>query len=76
MKSLSKFTENNHGKLNRFEDIEIPKAASSDNTFSNVINGRKDKIYRIRKLRYGKLDDGNIIRNQPQPLRILCKEFG
>ena len=39
--------ENNHEKINKLEEIEILKAAASQNILNDVINGRNDPLYKI-----------------------------
>ena len=39
--------ENNHDKINKLEEIEILKEAASLNTPNDVINGRKNPLYKI-----------------------------
>ena len=34
-------------KINKFEEIEILKAAASQNIRNDVINGRNDPLYKI-----------------------------
>ena len=39
--------ENNHEKINKLEEIELLKAAASQNIHNDVINGRNDPLYKI-----------------------------
>jgi hypothetical protein len=39
--------ENNHRKTNTLEEIEILKAASSENLLNDVIAGQNDPIYKL-----------------------------
>ena len=39
--------ENNHRKINTLEEIEIVKAASSENLFDDVNAGQNDPIYKL-----------------------------
>ena len=39
--------ENNHEKMNKLEEIEIPKVAASQNILNDTINGRNDPLYKI-----------------------------
>jgi hypothetical protein len=38
--------ESNHEKINRLEEIEIIKAAASQNILNDVINSRNDPIFK------------------------------
>ena len=42
--------ENNHRKINTLEEIEILKAATSENLFNDVIAGQHDSIYKLLPL--------------------------
>ena len=39
--------ENNHEEINKQEEIEILKAATSQNILNAVINGRNDPLFKI-----------------------------
>ena len=39
--------ENSHEKINKPEEIEIPKEATSQNLLNDVITGRNDPLYKI-----------------------------
>jgi hypothetical protein len=39
--------ESSHEKINRLEEIQIPKAATSQNILNDFINGRNDPLYKI-----------------------------
>jgi hypothetical protein len=39
--------ENNHEKINELEEIEIIKAAASQNMLNDITNGRNDPLYKI-----------------------------
>ena len=39
--------ESNHEKINKLEEIEIIKAAASQNIFNDVINSRNDPLFKI-----------------------------
>ena len=39
--------ENNHRKINTFQEIEILKAASSKYLFNDIVAGQDDPIYKL-----------------------------
>jgi hypothetical protein len=39
--------ENNHRKINKLEEIEIPRGTSSENLLNDVIAGQNDPIYKL-----------------------------
>ena len=39
--------ENKHEKISKLEEIEILKAAASQNILNDVINGSNDPLYKI-----------------------------
>ena len=39
--------ERNHEKINKLEEIEIIKAAASQNILKDIINSRNDPLYKI-----------------------------
>ena len=39
--------ESNHEKINKLEEIEIIKAAASQNILNDIINGRNGPLYKI-----------------------------
>ena len=39
--------ESNHEQINKLEEIEIIKAAASQNILNDIINGRNDPLYKI-----------------------------
>ena len=39
--------ESNHEKIKKLEEIEITKAAASQNVLNEIINGKNDPLYKI-----------------------------
>ena len=50
--------ENNHEEVNKLEEIEILKEASSQNILNDVITGRNYPLYKIFQLRARYQQDG------------------